>query len=105
MLPTFDEEDLSGLIPLLEDTIYFEPLLSAQAQYERNDSILSFEDVLDNLVLKKAEDIRKKKPFGSGPLIGFLVSKETEVKNLLTVVRSTEVDLDRDEIRETIARK
>jgi len=105
ILPAFDEEDLSGLIPLLEDTIYFEPLLSAQPQYERNDSILPFEDVLGNLVLKKAEDIRKKKPFGSGPLIGFLVSKETEVKNLLVVVRSTEVDLDRAEIREIIARK
>ena len=105
LLSAFDEEDLSGFIPLLEDTIYFEPLLSAQQGYEKTGSILSFEQVLDNLVLKKAEDIRKKKPFGSGPLIGFLVSKEKEVKNLLTIVRSTEVDLDRDEIREELARK
>jgi len=105
LLSAFDEEDLSGFIPLLEDTIYFEPLLSAQQEYEKTGSILSFEQVLDNLVLKKAEDIRKKKPFGSGPLIGFLVSKEKEVKNLLTIVRSTEVDLDRDEIREALARK
>jgi V/A-type H+-transporting ATPase subunit C len=105
LLSAFDEEDLSGFIPLLEDTIYFEPLLSAQQEYEKTGSILSFEQVLDNLVLKKAEDIRKKKPFGSGPLIGFLVSKEKEVKNLLTIVRSTEVDLDRDEIREELARK
>jgi len=105
MLPAFDEEDLSGLIPLLEDTIYFEPLVTAQAEYERGGSILSFEEALNNLVLKKAEDIRKKKPFGSGPLVGFLVSKETEVKNLLTIVRSTEVDLNRDEIRELLMRK
>lgn len=105
LLSAFDEEDLSGFIPLLEDTIYFEPLLSAQQEYEKTGSILSFEQVLDNLVLKKAEDIRKKKPFGSGPLIGFLVSKEKEVKDLLTIVRSTEVDLDRDEIREALARK
>jgi V/A-type H+-transporting ATPase subunit C len=105
MLPAFDEEDLSGFIPLLEDTIYFEPLLSAQQEYEKTGSILVFEQALDNLVLKKAEDIRKKKPFGSGPLVGFLVSKDAEVKNLLTIVRSTEVDLDRDEIREALARK
>ncbi|RLB28141.1 MAG: hypothetical protein DRG66_04150 [Deltaproteobacteria bacterium] len=105
LLSAFDEEDLSGFIPLLEDTIYFEPLLSAQQEYEKTGSILSFEQVLDNLVLKKAEDIRKKKPFGSGPLIGFLLSKEKEVKNLLTIVRSTDVDLDRDEIREALARK
>jgi len=105
MLPAFDEEDLSDFIPLLEDTIYFEPLLSAQQEYEKTGSILVFEQALDNLVLKKAEDIRKKKPFGSGPLVGFLVSKDAEVKKLLTIVRSTEVDLDRNEIREALARK
>jgi len=105
LLPGFDEEDLSGLIPLLEETVYFEPLVTAQADHERTGSILSFEEMLDSLVIKRAEDIRKKKPFGPGPLIGFLVSKETEVKNLLAIVRSTEVDLNRDEIRETLARK
>jgi len=105
LLPAFDEEDLSGVISLLEDTVYGEPLVGAQAEHERTGSILSFEEALDDLVLKKAEDIRKKKPFGSGPLIGFLVSKETEVKNLLAVVRSTEVDLNRDEIREAVMRK
>jgi V/A-type H+-transporting ATPase subunit C len=105
LLPAFEEEDLPGLVPLLEDTMYFEPLVSAQAEHERTGSVLSFEKVLDNLVLKKAEDIRKKKPFGPGPLIGFLVSKDTEVKNLLAIVRSTEVDLSRDEIRESLMRK
>jgi len=105
LLSAFDEEDLSDFIPLLEDTLYFEPLLSAQQEYEKTGSILVFEQALDNLVLKKAEDIRKKKPFGSGPLVGFLVSKDAEVKNLLTIVRSTEVDLDRNEIREALARK
>ncbi|MBW2003348.1 MAG: V-type ATPase subunit [Deltaproteobacteria bacterium] len=105
LLSAFDEEDLSDFIPLLEDTIYFESLLSAQQEYEKTGSILAFEQALDNLVLKKAEDIRKKKPFGSGPLVGFLVSKDAEVKNLLTIVRSTEVDLDRNEIREALARK
>jgi len=105
LLSAFDEEDLSDFIPLLEDTIYFEPLLSAQQEYEKTGSILTFEQTLDNLVVKKAEDIRKKKPFGSGPLVGFLVSKDAEVKNLLTIVRSTEVDLERNEIREALARK
>ena len=105
MLSAFDEEDLLDLVPLLEDTLYFEPLLSAQQDYEKTGSILAFEQALDALVVKKADDIRKKKPFGSGPLVGFLVAKDTEVKHLLTIVRSTEVDLDRNEIRESLARK
>ena len=100
----FDEEDISGLISLLEDTVYFEPLLGAQGEYERTGSIYSFEAALDNLVAREAEAIRRKKPFGSGPLIGFIVSKEAEVKNLLAVVRSTEIDLDRGAIRETVTR-
>jgi V/A-type H+-transporting ATPase subunit C len=100
----FDEEELSGLMSSLEDTIYSEPLLSAQPEYERTGSIFSFEVALDKLVTHKAEDIRRKKPFGPGPLIGFIVSKEAEVKGLLAVVRSTEVDLDRETIRETVTR-
>jgi V/A-type H+-transporting ATPase subunit C len=100
----FDEEELSGLISLLEDTIYFEPLLSAQTEYERTDSIFSFEAALDSLMKQKAEDIRKKKPFGPGPLIGFIVSKEEEVKGLMAVVRSNEVDLDKEHIREKVTR-
>jgi len=103
LLPAFDEEDLSGLITLLEGTIYFEPLLSAQAEHERTSSVLPFEEVLERMVLKTAEDIRKKKPFGPGPLIGFLVAKEKEVRSLLAIVRSTEVDLNRDEIRQSLA--
>lgn len=100
----FDEEEVSGLISLLEDTIYFEPLLSAQTEYERTGSVFPFETALDNLVAQKAEDIRRKKPFGPGPLIGFITSKEAEVKGLLAVVRSTEVNLDRETIRETVTR-
>jgi V/A-type H+-transporting ATPase subunit C len=100
----FDEEEVSGLISLLEDTIYIEPLLNAQTEHERTGSIFPFEAALDNLVESKAEDIRKKKPFGPGPLIGFITSKEAEIKRLLAVVRSTEVDLDRETIRETVTR-
>jgi len=100
----FDEEEISGLISLLEDTIYVEPLMSAQTEYERTGSAFPFEAALENLVERKAEDIRKKKPFGPGPLIGFIASKEAEVKSLLAVVRSTEVDLDRETIRETVTR-
>jgi len=101
----FDEEDISGLISLLEDTVYFEPLLGAQGEYERTGSVFSFEAALDSLVEQHAEDIRKKKPFGPGPLIGFLASKEAEVRGLTAIVRSTEVDLDRENIRETVTRK
>jgi V/A-type H+-transporting ATPase subunit C len=105
LLSAFDEEDLSDFIPLLEDTLYYEPLLSAQQDYEKIGSILAFEQALDNVVVKKAGDIRKKKPFGSGPLVGFLVAKDKEVQDLLTIVRSTEVDLEKNEIREALARK
>jgi V/A-type H+-transporting ATPase subunit C len=97
----FDEEELSGLIGLLEDTPYFEPLMGALQEHERTGSIVALEEALDRLMLKVAEDIRKKRPFGPGPLIGFIVSKEAEVKMLLSIARSTEIGLDRSEIRES----
>ncbi|MFW6146966.1 MAG: V-type ATPase subunit [Thermodesulfobacteriota bacterium] len=100
----FEEEEVSGLISLLEGSIFFEPLLGAQTEYEKTDSVFSFEAALDGMVAQKARDIRQKKPFGPGPLIGFIASKETEVKALLAVVRSTEIDLDNDMIREMMTR-
>ena len=103
--PDFDEEDVPGLISLLEGTEYFEPLVSAQPQDEGTGSLASLEDALNDLVAKKAAEIRKKKPFGQGPLIGFLVSKETEINRLLAVVRSTEVNMDRGMIRESLTRQ
>jgi len=104
VLVAFDEEDIAGLLPLLDGTPYFEPLASRQSEYESTGSILAFEEVLDGAVRAKGEDISKKRPFGAGPLIGFLVSKEMEVRNLLALVRSTEVGLHREEVREAITR-
>jgi V/A-type H+/Na+-transporting ATPase subunit C len=105
ILPVFDEENISGIIALLEGTAYFEPLTSVEQEYEDTGSVLFFEDMLDKLVTKKADDIRKKKPFGAGPLIGFLISKDVEIQNLLAVIRATGVDLDRESIRELLMRK
>ena len=104
LLVAFDEEDMAGLLPLLDGTPYFESLASRQSDYESTGSILAFEEVLDGAVFAKGEDIRKKRPFGPGPLIGFLVAKEMEVSNLLALARSTEVALNREEVREAIAR-
>jgi len=104
-LAGFDEEDIAGLVPLLEGTPYFESLAACQSEYESTGSVLAFEEVLDGAVLAKGEDIRKKRPFGPGPLIGFLVSKETEVRNLLALARSTEIELNREEVREAVTRK
>ena len=105
LLVAFDEEDIAGLLPLLEGTPYFESLASCQPEHESTGSIMAFEEVLDGAVLAKGEDTRKKRPFGPGPLIGFLVSKETEVRNLLALARSTEVELSREEVREAVTRK
>ncbi len=105
ILPVFDEENISGLLPLLEDTVYFEPLASVEQEHEKTGSVLCFEDMLDKLINQKADEIRKKKPFGPGPLIGFLISKDREVHNLLAIIRSTGVDLDRENIRESLMRK
>ena len=105
LLVALDEEDIAGLLPLLEGTPYFESLASRQPEHESTGSIMAFEEVLDGAVLAKGEDIRRKRPFGPGPLIGFLVSKETEVRTLLALARSTEVELSREEAREAVTRK
>ncbi len=82
-----EAEDVTGVINGLEGTDYA-PLLSEElSKYSETGSVSTFETALNNHVNQEAKKIALKNQFGIGPMIGFLNSKEVEIKNLKIIAR------------------
>jgi len=94
-----EEEDIRGLISSLETTPFYHSVIEVLPEYERTQSILPLEKVLDEFLLRTGWEISLKHPFGIGPLIGFLSLKEAEMRNVKAVAIAKETQLDHDEIR------
>ncbi|MBU4534380.1 MAG: V-type ATP synthase subunit C [Euryarchaeota archaeon] len=82
-----ESEDVSGVISALEGTDYSAIMVDALAEYNKTGSIAPFEAALSEYIQKTAKTLSLKKPFGIGPMIGFLSRKEVEIKNLKVIVR------------------
>jgi V/A-type H+-transporting ATPase subunit C len=82
-----EAEDVAAVINGLEGTDYA-PLLSEELpKYSETRSVSTFETALNNHVNQEAKKIALKNQFGIGPMIGFLNSKEVEIKNLKIIAR------------------
>ncbi len=82
-----EAEDVAAVINGLEGTDYA-PLLSEELpKYSETGSVSTFETALNNHVNQEAKKIALKNQFGIGPMIGFLNSKEVEIKNLKIIAR------------------
>ncbi|MCK9150984.1 V-type ATP synthase subunit C [Methanobacterium alcaliphilum] len=82
-----ESEDVSGVISGLEGTDYAPRLADALSDYNATGSIAPFEKALDAYLTKMAKTLSLKKPFGVGPMIGFLSRKEVEIRNLKVIAR------------------
>ncbi len=82
-----EAEDVASVISGLEGTDYAPMLSDAMTDYTETRSMASFENALDNHVVKTAKTISLKNQFGIGPMIGFLSRKEREIKNLKIIAR------------------
>ena len=49
--------------------------------------------------MEKGKKLSTRKPFGVGPIIGLIVSKELEVKNLKAIIKGKIENLKPEEIR------
>jgi V/A-type H+-transporting ATPase subunit C len=82
-----EAEDVSAVVSAMEGTDYAPILSEALNGYTQTGSIASFEKDLDAYLTKMARNFAVKKPFGAGPMIGFLNRKENEVRNLKVIAR------------------
>lgn len=78
----------SQMIMSLEGTSYFNVLKDAIEEYNKENSVQVFENVLDSYLLKIVRDISLQNYLNLGPTIRFLVSKEFETRNLKTISKA-----------------
>lgn len=94
--------DVEGVVSGLEGTDYAQILADALPEYSKTGSIAPLERALDNHIMELVKTLSRKKPFGVGPIIGFLNKKEIEVKNLKVIVRGKREGFSASRIRELL---
>ncbi|CAB3287158.1 V-type ATP synthase subunit C [Methanocaldococcus lauensis] len=92
-------EGIEGILSGLEGTSYANVLSEYMEEFEKTKSVFTFEKALDRFILEKGKKLSVRKPFGVGPIIGLIVSKELEVKNLKAIIKGKIENLKPDEIR------
>ncbi|WP_456471905.1 V-type ATP synthase subunit C [Methanocaldococcus sp.] len=90
---------IEGIISGLEGTSYSQLLAEALDEYNKVKSIYVFEKVLDKYILDKGRNLSLRKPFSAGPIIGLIVSKELEIRNLKAIIKGKVENLKPEEIK------
>lgn len=80
-------DDVERIINDLDGTSYFKPLFKALSEYDKEKTLRAFEKALNEYYIHLGSTIATRQPFGLGPILGYIVAKEYEVKNLITVFR------------------
>ncbi|MEE8401470.1 MAG: ATP synthase A1 subunit C [Candidatus Hydrothermarchaeaceae archaeon] len=79
--------DVERIVNDLEGTPYHRPLYEALEKYmeDKGRSLQVFEMALDRYYLSLGQSIATKQPFGLGPILGYVVTKSFEIRNLTTI--------------------
>jgi V/A-type H+-transporting ATPase subunit C len=80
-------DDVERIINELDGTSYFKPLFKALGEYDKEKALRVFEKALDEYYIHLSSTIATRQPFGLGPILGYIVAKEYEVKNLTALLR------------------
>jgi V/A-type H+-transporting ATPase subunit C len=80
--------DVEGIVNGIEGTPYYQPLYGALEKYhqDKDGSLQVFEKALDAYYLSLGQSIATKQPFGLGPILGYIVSKTQEIRNMKTLL-------------------
>ena len=83
-----ESPDFTNVISGLEGTKYAESLTDVMTVYNETGSVAVFEKALNAYASDYAKSLATKKPLGIGPIIGYLIQKENEIKNLKIIARA-----------------
>lgn len=95
-------KDYNSLLAVLEGTAYFGAVKAGVAGYEKSQSLLALQRRLEQLYERRAIAMSHSHPLSIGPIIGYLASKENEVKNLRIMARGKAAGLDESSIKEML---
>lgn len=95
-------KDPTALSASLEGTAYFGAVKAGVAEFEKSQSLLTLQRRLEQLYERRAISMSHSHPLSIGPIIGYLASKENEVKNLRIMARGKAAGLDENSIKEML---
>ncbi len=103
VLKAYEEvDDIGGLVPELEHTEFYRPLMDALPEYEKTGSLFYCEKALDETALSRGKQTAITNPYGVAPLLGYLSWKDTEVRNIRAIARAKETGMQPDQIRQLV---
>ncbi|MDI6903694.1 MAG: ATP synthase A1 subunit C [Methanocellales archaeon] len=94
-----DADDVESIATALEGTKYGDILMNALPEYEADGSLMPLELALNSHVAEVGKKISISQHFGVGPMIGYLSSKDAEVRNLRAIGRGVEAKLPPEKIK------
>ncbi|MDY6964775.1 MAG: ATP synthase A1 subunit C [Halobacteriota archaeon] len=97
-----DVPDVEGMMSLLESKSCGELLTEAISKYEATKSVVPLEMALEAHVARTGRNVSMSQPFGIGPFVGYLCSKDVEVRNLRAIIRGIEADAPRDLLKDML---
>ncbi|MHC1610180.1 MAG: V-type ATPase subunit [Candidatus Methanospirareceae archaeon] len=93
-----DSEDVKVLLERLRETRYSYLIEDVREELD----LMEMEKRIDEAVLRKGKEISTSETFGLGPIIGFLVMKEAEIRNIRLIAKLKEEGLGPEKIKELL---
>ncbi|WP_338740934.1 V-type ATP synthase subunit C [Haloplanus salilacus] len=90
--------NLDELVATIRDGPYGDKLSDALDEFERADSLISFERALDAALLEYSDRLGVVHPLSVAPVLSYILAKEREVDNIRAIARGREAGLDEDDI-------
>ena len=95
-----DSEGVKVFLERLKETRYSYLIEDVREELD----LMEMEKKVDEAVLKEGKRISMRETFGLGPIIGFLVMKETEIRNIRLIAKLKEEGVSPEKIREFLLR-
>ena len=93
-----ESSDMNEFLERLKETRYSYLI----DEVREGSDLTEVENKIEDAIFKKGKEISASEAFGLGPIIGFLVMKEAEIRNIRAIYRAKEAGLPPEEIRKLV---
>jgi V/A-type H+-transporting ATPase subunit C len=90
------------LVEFIRESTYGDDLSEALSELEQADSLIQFEQALDQALLEYSDTLSYTYPISICSVISYILAKEREIENIRAVARGREVGLSAEEIEEEL---
>jgi len=97
-----ESNDVSTAVNALEGTPYYAVLGECLREFEKEGSLLSLEQALNEYYIERIKSLYLQQPFGLTPIACYLALKETEIANLKAILNGIREELPKEQIKRIV---